>query len=862
MNKKTDFQPTTPLMKQYCLIKEQYPDALLLFQVGDFYELFFSDAQTAARILHITLTKRGHVNGEPIPLCGVPLHALDSYLAKLLKAGYHVVIADQLTDPTPGKLVERAVTRVLTPGTLTDAHLLDEKSSSYLCALYVTQTAVGVAVVELLTGSWFLTTVPSTDFSVLDAQLSRYFPDEIVISDQAPHSLVAALQQRGYMVTRVSAEHETEQVAAARAWMARHGTAATLHSVLPCPELLYACAYLHAYLHRTAARALEQVKQISHCPAHEYLMIDAASINHLELVANSQNGRRENSLLAVLDGATTAMGSRMMKQWLLRPLVQQADIEHRQAAIASFIAEIMRARELRSDLEAIADLERVVGRIALHRATVADFHALKNALVVLPQVKEKLQLFHQGAFVKMIIDSCFDFDAVLQLLNTALNTESSHEWIIARGFDAELDQLRTVVAHSHQDILKLEQHEQQRTGISSLKIRYNELQGYYLEVTKANSARVPAGYVPIQSLVGRDRFMIPELKQLQHTIVDARSRIATVERAVFERVKRMVFQQVSALRHTAYAVAQLDAILGLAKVAHEQRYVCPRMTRERELRIVHGRHPVVERTKDTFIANDISLTEQQWVLVITGPNMGGKSTYLRQVAQICILAHMGSFVPADAAVIPLLDRLFTRIGAADNVAEGKSTFLVEMEETALICQQATSRSLVILDEVGRGTSTFDGLAIAQAVIEFLATRVQPFCLFATHYHELTKLAEQWGSIACYHAASAHTREGMVLLHKIIPGVAHGSFGIEVARLARLPEEIVRRAQEILQHLSAQERQLVIPARAFASDSAQAEYQKRYHELKQKLAQVETSNLEEWTARQALEFVWKLKEELK
>ncbi|HJZ23257.1 MAG TPA: DNA mismatch repair protein MutS [Candidatus Babeliales bacterium] len=858
---------STPLMKQYFSIKEQYPNSLLLFQVGDFYELFFEDAIQAAQTLHIALTKRGHINGEPIPLCGVPLHALNAYLAKLVKAGHHVVIVDQLSEPVPGRVVERGVTQVLTPGTLIDDQLLDDKSASYIMSCAVTQESWGLLFAELLTGQVFMSVISAGDFKQLDAHIVRFFPDEIILVSHAPQELKNFFKQLAYPISFLEKDILDSFAQAMNEWLASFLQPQKKEIITSHESLLGASLQFFAYMNQTNMHVLETIKSIQVYKKDDFLVFDGATVANLELIKNNYDGTRSHSLLSILDGAITSMGSRMIKKWLLRPLAQKSAIEKRQQAITILKNDAVGMQELGALLKQISDVERMVGRIALRRGHVKDYQALHKSLEMVDLIK---QLFLQKKswtrqeMMGTIYAQLGSFEELHELLTLSLNDDESRDWIIKSGFDAELDRLRLLIDNSQEEILALEEREIKKTGISSLKIRYNNVQGYYFEITKTHLAKVPDYFIRVASLTNRERFTTQELKVLEHDINRAQTEVKNVERIVFERVKRITSQYISSLRQCAYALGTLDALLGLARIAYEYGYVCPEITTDGDLVIENGRHPVVERTlaSNSFIPNDIFLNRQERVWIITGPNMGGKSTYLRQIALITIMAHIGSYVPAQAARICVLDKLFTRIGASDNVSHGKSTFLVEMEETALICQEATERSLVILDEVGRGTSTFDGVAIAQAVIEFITHTAQAKCLFATHYHELTALTDIYSSISCYFAASKQTDEGIIFLHKIIKGVADGSFGLEVARLASLSPVIIDRAREILNQLHHDSEEKYIPAsKSYENADNNIILDEEYHRLKQennylktRISRIEKISLDDISPRDAWELL--------
>lgn len=852
----------TPLMKQYHDIKEHYKDALVLFQVGDFYELFYDDAKTAAAFLGIALTARGKNKGDPIPLCGVPVHALDYYLNKLIKGGFHVAICNQLEEPKPGMVVRRGITQVLTPGTLIDPKLLDEKSSSYLLSCFPLENACGLLFGELLTAQLHATVIIGSFERQFDVELSRFFPDEVIIPDSTQgKSLANFLRQRGYCASVVTNNFAEEQIAL-DTWIEKQFQLQVRAQLTERHVLRSALLYFYAYIKRNQSTALDQFKTINFYSPDEFLLLDSATQKNLELVSNNQDGSSQRTLFSVIDLALTPMGSRMIKKWLLRPLLHQEAIVQRQDVITIFLQSITAMHQLEQSLKQIGDMERIVGRIALQRAYVHDYIALTRSLHCIPDIQQLLYPYQHIILCSFIVQQLGNFSALVHLLTAAIVDEPGSSYIIKKGFDAHLDYLRELKENSHHKILELEQAEQRATGIQSLKIRYNQVHGYYIEVTKSNAHLVPSHYVRQQTLVGRERYTTTQLQQLQLEITQAMHELEQTEAAVFERVKQEVYAHVGQLRKCAHAIANLDALLGLARLAYNNRYVRPEFKDTRDIIIQQGRHPVIEyEYQGHFIPNDAHLHDAALLWIITGPNMGGKSTYLRQVALICILAHMGSYVPANKVSLPLLDRIFTRIGAGDNLAEGKSTFLIEMEETATICTQATQRSLVILDEVGRGTSTIDGLALAQAIVEYIYTKVQAYCLFATHYHELTQLSTQFSGIVSYYAASKKTEQGITFLHTIVPGVADGSFGVEVAKLAQLPPSIIKRAQKLVQELSAQTHTPAMPTdhQLQQLKIRLQELEKEVHlyaELKQLLHNLDYNNL---SPKQAFDVLWKLKE---
>jgi DNA mismatch repair protein MutS len=857
-------KPVTPLMQQYFSLKAAYPDTILLFQVGDFYELFFEDAQTAASVLGIALTKRGSYGGEPIPLCGVPIHVRDHYLTKLVKAGFKVALCDQLEEPRPGKLVERGITQVLTPGTLTDTKLLEEKSASYLGIFYETENSWTLLCAELLTGQLFVTLFTERTFNALEAELTRFMPDEIVVL-KTVNSLGSFFQKLGFVVSSQEMPTAQEQFDA-QGWVAQR-----LSEPIPSESFKGAIGLLYTYLLRNHEQGLHELKQIVLYRPEDYLLIDAATQRNLELVKNNQDGTFKHTLFAILDKAVTPMGSRMLKKWILRPLISKKHIEERQDAIEALVKDHSGKTELRIALKSLGDLERTIGRIVLRRAHLYDYQALSAALVVLPQVRAQIEKIASGSLWRSLIGQIGDYSEVTNLLSNAINDDTSTEWLIKKGFNLELDHLRSLVAQGAQAVAAFEQREQERTGISSLKVKYNQVHGYGIEITKPNLHLVPKDYLRIQTLANRERFTTQELKNLEYDLKRARADSVQVEKDLYEKVKQRLEDYSASLKKGIFALAYADCLQALAESAYVYGYCRPQIT-ENTICISEGRHPVVEtRLKERFIPNSVELTDDASLWIITGPNMGGKSTFLRQVALISIMAQIGSFVPAAEAQLAIIDRVFTRVGASDNVAEGKSTFLVEMEETALICAQATKQSLVILDEVGRGTSTFDGLAIAQAVVEHLHTTVKARCLFATHYHELTLLCTTMPAIKPFYAASIKVDQKMVLLHKILPGVADGSFGLEVAALANVPSSIVKRAREIVAELTTLERAKMHIPHTDSHEDLQAlrlrnellensiaqlmkEREKEVY-LASHLSEVDYDNL---TPKQALDLLWEFK----
>jgi DNA mismatch repair protein MutS len=840
---------TTPLIEQYFTIKQDYPEMLLLFQVGDFYELFFEDAQRAAAFLGIALTSRGMHNQKPIDLCGVPVHAIDHYLHKLIKGGFCVAICDQLELPQPGKIVKRGVTQVLTPGTLTDSKLLDARSASYLCAFVECEGTWGLLFSELLTAQLYATVIPAGSYQTLQTELSRFFPHEVLLAQDA-NTYQTYFKKQGYFTNCIHTQTGMLE------WAQKKLPESTYQQLQQQQAVCTAVDLLYHYIKKNNQAALDTFATIHFYQPEDFLILDAATQKNLELLTNLQDGGRSNSLLDVLDKTCTAMGSRTLKKWLVRPLVNKNMIEHRFAAVEYLKDRYTLQKELSQLLRVIADAERIVGRISLQRGLFQDYVALIDILKTVPFIKKLLQETNQPLLV-MLAHSLAELSSLYHLLLSALHDNSLQDYTIKEGFDQRLDRLRNLIKNSQTEIAKLEQQEQTITGINSLKIRFTTVHGYYVEITQSNLDAVPAHYKRRQTLVNRERFTFPALQELEHQIMTAHHEIKYVETEIFEQVKQQVTPFISQLRKTMHALAQIDVLLSFAICAYERGYTKPRLTdKAQDIIIKDGKHPVIEQKLGfSFIPNDTQLDDNNSLWIITGPNMGGKSTYLRQVAQLCLMAQCGSFIPAKSASLPLLDRIFTRIGASDNVAEGKSTFLVEMEETADICRFATEKSLVILDEVGRGTSTFDGVALAQAVVEYLFKYVKARCLFATHYHELTHLEKVFQGIVTYHVASKKTEDGIVFLHKMVRGVAQGSFGLEVAKLAHLPELVIQRAYAIEQKLSQQK----VVVSEVQHDLQLQQLKDQVVQLQQKFERLKAVDFDALSPKKAFDILWEFKQ---
>ncbi|HXX23399.1 MAG TPA: DNA mismatch repair protein MutS [Terriglobia bacterium] len=800
---------STPLMRQYNAIKERYPNALLLFRLGDFYELFFEDAVVASKELQITLTSRNKEKGVAIPMCGVPYHAAEGYIAKLVRRGYRVAICDQIEDPRLAKkLVKREVTRVVTPGTAIDSQMLEPRENNYLAAVAERDGNVGVAFVDLSTGDFRATEFSGPEASSrLQEELDRMRPSELLVASRPtspadPRSAPLASLTQTPLEDWVFAEEYGARL------LRDHFRVATLAGYgLEGHALAVAAAgaALH-YVRETQRGSLSHLDGIRFYQQQDSLVLDPSTLRNLELVEPAFGESRAATLLGVLDECVTSLGARKLKAWMLRPSLERAELEPRLDVVEEFLKSTIEREELRRAMGGVQDLERLLSKVTLETAHARDLLALKQSFQALPLLRTYLNHF-RAARLKDLWERLDELGDVRELIEKAIHPDPpvllSEGGLIRPGYHAELDELRDLSQNSKRLLALIEARERERTGIASLKVRFNSIFGYYIEVSKPNLHLAPADYERKQTLVNAERFTTPELKELEAKILDAEERSRTLERELFLATRRQVANEARRIRQTAAALAELDVLACFAHLAAERHYRRPEFSENGELVIQRGRHPVIERLSEEgqagkFIPNDLYMNgSTDLILIVTGPNMGGKSTYLRQAALIALMAQMGSFVPATRAQLPIFDRIFTRIGASDNLARGRSTFMVEMTEAASILNTATPRSLVLLDEVGRGTATFDGLAIAWAVVEHLQARTRPKTLFATHYHELTELADLLPGVRNYHVSVRESGSNIVFLRKVEQGSADKSYGIEVARLAGLPSKVIARAREIL-----------------------------------------------------------------
>ncbi|RMD79763.1 MAG: DNA mismatch repair protein MutS, partial [Gammaproteobacteria bacterium] len=793
------------MMRQYLRIKARYPHLLLLYRMGDFYELFYADARRAAELLDITLTTRGQSAGEPIPMAGIPAHALEGYLARLLQAGQSAAICEQLGDPAKSRgPVAREVVRIVTPGTVTDEGLLEERQEALLAALHPGPGGRwGLAWLDLAAGQLAVCEVEGA--AAAADELQRLAPAELLLAEGLeghPPLPPCAVQRR-------PAWHY-EAGESRRLLCQRLGTRdlAGFGAEHLGPALAAAGAVLR-YAEETQRSALPHVRRLRVEEREEALVLDAASRRNLELERNLAGGR-EHTLLAVLDRTATPMGGRLLRRWLQRPLRDREALGQRHQAVEALVAE-GRHGQLHGLLRRIGDLERILARIALGSARPRDLARLRQALGALPELQEALgALAGPGGapLLQALAGRIGTHPEVHALLERALVEEppalAREGGVIREGYDAELDELRALSRDADRFLVELEARERERTGLPSLKVGYHRVHGYYIEISRAQAQRAPADYVRRQTLKGAERFVTPELKAFEDKVLSARERALARERGLYDALLQALLEPLPRLQESAAALAELDVLACLAERAAALDWVRPELREEPGILVEGGRHPVVEQHLDgPFVPNDLRLEPGRRMLVVTGPNMGGKSTYMRQAALILILAHLGSFVPARRAVIGPVDRVFTRIGAADDLAGGRSTFMVEMSETANILRHATERSLVLLDEIGRGTSTFDGLALAWATAEHLAREIRAFTLFATHYFELTALAEELEGVANVHLGAVEHGDRVVFLHEVREGPASQSYGLQVAALAGVPGEVLARARERLAELERQ-----------------------------------------------------------
>lgn len=841
------------MLRQYHEIKKQYPGTLLFFRCGDFYELFFDDALIGSREMEITLTARHKDRGTPVPMCGIPYHAVTGYIAKLVKKGYRIAICEQTEDPKSAtKLVRREVVRVVTPGTALENQLLETKQNCYLASLCGSGAGMGLSVLDVSTGEFLATQFQGeTAWQGIQEQLEVFSPREIVF----PNSLAPLLNRARRQDNLVDKRDRDEGTSRVDGKDGKDGkdlgllsgslsdsalSFSTDAALTPLDDWIFgfdhadsllrsqlgvtsldgfgltgreyavcaAGAAVH-YVNETQKVNASHLSEITYFETNDHLVLDTPTVNNLELVV-SQDGNSAHSLFGVLDETMTGMGARLLRQWVLRPSVRIGEIEARLDSVEELKTSTIKRDRLRQKLEHMADLERLAGKITLGRANARDLIALRQSIEVIPSLRQHLT-DSRASLLQVLVENLDELEDIRSLISSAIADDppatTSEPGMIRDGFNAELDELRNLARSGKSYIAAIEARERGRTGISSLKVKFNNVFGYFIEISNANKDRVPANYERKQTLVNSERYTTPELKEYETKVLGAEERILELESQLFTELRKQIAQEIRRIQGVARAIALLDTIASLAEVAAKRNYVRPRLHEGDEIEIRAGRHPVIETLGERFVPNDLLINNTTDRLhIVTGPNMGGKSVFLKQTALIAIMAQMGSFAPASSAKIALIDRIFTRVGASDNLARGRSTFMVEMTETSNILNTATPRSLVLLDEVGRGTATFDGLSLAWAIAEYLHDNAHHSAktLFATHYHEMTELAKMRPGVQNYQMAVSESKGEIVFLRKVVPGSASKSYGIEVARLAGLPRNVVERAREILTNLEQNE----------------------------------------------------------
>jgi DNA mismatch repair protein MutS len=845
----TSSEKHTPMMQQYLKIKAQHPQELVFYRMGDFYELFFDDAKKAAELLDVTLTARGKSGGEPIPMCGVPYHAAETYLAKLVKLGVSVAICEQIGDPATSKgPVERKVMRVLTPGTVSDEALLDEHRDNLLAAIWV-DDSFGLAFLDMTSGAFSVMELDGEQ-ALLD-QLARLNPVELLVSDQqlVPEALsnYTGLRERPVWeferdtATRIICEQlEVKELSG-------FGCAPTMACVRAAGCLL-------AYAKETQRCELSHIRSLKFEDIGDTVMLDIATRQNLEIDRNLR-GQEDNTLYSVLEKCGTAMGSRLMRRWLNTPLRNLEILNARLDSLAA-LTENLLYEDLRTILKNVGDMERILGRVALRSARPRDLTRLLRSITVFPDLQILLKQ-RDLPHLNKIASAISEYPALAETLDKALIENPPmvirEGGVIADGYDDELDELRSISANAGDYLIKLELEERERTGLPSLKVGFNRVHGYYIEISKAQAQQAPVDYIRRQTLKNAERFITPELKEFEDKALSAKSRALSREKALYDQLVERVNEDLYTLQTSASAVSELDVLGTFAERSHSLDFCRPKLSTEPGISVAQGRHPVIESVLDgAFVPNDLELDNSQRMLMITGPNMGGKSTYMRQAAIIVLLAQVGCYVPAHSAKIGVCDRIFTRIGSSDDLAGGRSTFMVEMSETANILNNATERSLVLMDEIGRGTSTYDGLSLAWACVEQLAKKIRSFTLFATHYFELTKLAEDLAGVENVHLDATEHGDGIVFLHNIQRGPASKSFGLQVAKLAGISNEVVAAARDQLALLESNTQQAPQAAPSFQGDLF---HRSEPSELEQI---IESTNPDDLSPRQALDLLYKLK----
>lgn len=804
--------PLTPMMQQYLAMKEKYPQCILFFRLGDFYEMFFEDAKIASRELELVLTGRDCGQEERAPMCGVPFHSCEGYIARLVKKGYKVAICEQMEDPATAKgLVKRDVIRIITPGTVIEGSMLDEAHNNYLCTAFVSDgfADAGLCFADTSTGDLHVCQLTGTDIRArLINELARFSPREVLLNDTAVND--AALVT--FLTDRLSVQPEQLEpamldYAVAEATILQHFQADNLQTLqlADCFSAVRALGGALQYLYATQKTGLERMAELDVYTDVQYMRLDLATRRNLELVEALRSGKKQGSLLGVLDRTRTSMGARLMHEWIEQPLLHPAQITRRQGAVDELLHDPMRREELQELLSGVYDLKRIMTRVVYGSVNAKELRSLHHTIGRLGPVRERLDGV-KSTLLNELYERIDPLEDVYDRIGRAIVDDPpltvKEGGVIRPGYHAELDELRLDMTDGTGIIARIEAEEKERTGIRTLKVGYNRVFGYYIEVSRSFADQVPEHYIRKQTLANAERYITQELKELEARVLGAKDRSIALEYELFAEVRRAVAAELSRIQTTAEAVATLDVLCSLAEVALRNNYVCPVIDMSGEISIKNGRHPVVESLqKMPFVPNDVQLDQSHnRVVILTGPNMAGKSTYMRQTALITLMAQIGSFVPAESATIGIVDSIFTRVGASDDLASGQSTFMVEMSEVATILEHATENSLIVFDEIGRGTSTFDGMSIARAVIEYIHRKIKACTMFATHYHELTDLADEYDRIKNFSIAVKERGSDVVFLRRIVAGGTDKSYGIHVAKLAGLPKPVIDNAEKILEKL--------------------------------------------------------------
>jgi DNA mismatch repair protein MutS len=854
----------TPLIEQYLSIKKEHKDSLLFFRLGDFYELFFEDAKIASSVLNIVLTSREAGEGKRVPMCGVPYHSANRYIAKLLEKGYKISICEQLEEPKPGKIVKREVVRIITPGTILEDELLEEKNNNYLISLTSEKNKFGIGIVDISSGDFLTSEIEGLEKTL--EEIRKFNASEILLPESFKNSEIEGIIKKQTPATITFYEDYNFEFGYAYNTLISHFKTSSLrgYGIEEMPLSVSACGGLINYLKDTQKLECSNITSLSVYNLTEFMILDSNTMRNLEIISSLKDGKKRGTLLEILDFTKTSMGARLLKRFIEKPLLDVNKIKERQSAVEEFFNNSFLRETLRENLGKIQDIERILSKITYFKLTPRDLISLKNSLKILPEIKNLLENTESELLKKCFLE-LDTLPDIQKILEDSIREETPNTLkeggIIKDGYSEEVDRLRNIVYSGKKWISELEQRERERTGIKSLKVGYTSVFGYYIEVTRPNLSLVPSDYIRKQTIASGERFITSDLKEKETQILQAEEELKDLEYQIFLEIREKIVNNSSRIQKTSKIISLLDVLLSFSECAVVNNYVKPEINNSERIKIREGRHPVMEKIQSfNFIPNDTLLdTEENQLLIITGPNMAGKSTYLRQVALIVLMAQIGSFVPARECEIGVVDRIFTRIGAHDDISFGQSTFMVEMTETANILNNATKKSLIVLDEIGRGTSTYDGLSIAWAVAEYISKKLSCRTLFATHYHELTKLAEKNPKIKNYNVAVKEEKDKIIFLYKLTPGGADRSYGIYVARLAGIPNEVLNRAKIILQELENKNIKIKFEQQAKYSSLQLSFFPEEKNNFKDEIENIDIENI---TPLQALQKLAELKEKIK